>query len=268
MAYWGAIVPPSNKSLTFNSLVKDEAEIKKHANFVSSWNTDGEVFSDFCRRLYKNSATPLYRHYVMGFPIEDRKKIDEFSCHDLCEDFIQMFFKDFPVLNATHFNHGMGNFDFHNHILVFNCSVVDCSEIDVSEETIFYQKKHLASLCSGYGLAHKGIFYENGLLYDGSNIIGGKLPVSDNDNNSDFYFQQVDMSEEELFNHISKGPFMYTFLENGTRYSGEIPGAEQAIGKSEHSAVEGYGSFEDFKRRIEEIRKRYREIFAERNNQK
>ena len=57
------------------------------------------------------------------------------------------------------------------------------------------------------------------------------------------------------------------FKKSGNRsgYLGRNNGAERRLGdfNTERSTAENYGSFEDFKRRISEIRSFYREIFAE-----
>lgn len=312
------------------------------ASALTALNADSDNFSLSCSILAEKMNTCKdydslkYKHYVQGFAPEDSELMSEQKCHELGVELAKTFFKDFPVLIVTHCDQkvsGTEDYHWHNHFIVYNCSVKDGHKLNTSRKMLDTLHKFVASQAKENGLiSDRGLVIENGELR--RSVMPDKITMAER-KIQERGQRILDMSEKELTDRIfitqkaelrlailnakkyaanlddyikylndtygivvknTRGKLSYRHpertsrewirgeslgqkysteaIENGFKesenrsgYLGRNTGAKRGLGEfgAERSAAEAYGSFEDFKRRIEEIRKRYREIFAEYN---
>lgn len=144
----------------------ENGERIQRTSFVTAQNASAEDFAGSCRMLSSSFDTCndydslKYKHYVQGFPPEDNELMSREKCHALGTELAQTLFPDFPVLVVSHFDQeieGTGEYHWHNHFIVYNCSVTDGHKLDTSRTSLWAQKYFVVAQANGNGLTQKGL---------------------------------------------------------------------------------------------------------------
>lgn len=161
-----------------NPLVSEDGEPVQRAAFVSAQNASTESFSDDCSALAGLFSTNVrydclkYKHYVQGFALADSELMSEEQCHSLGVEAAKTLWSDFPVLVVTHtdqLSDGSEKCHWHNHFIVYNCSVSG-RKLNDNRRTLWCQKRYIAAQADAHGLTRAGLILYRGKIREGQAV--------------------------------------------------------------------------------------------------